>query len=134
MMIFRENCEKFARKLRENRSPTTLKQKGNRTMKKEELRKQIEQSLKRCPDILTPIKVYRWTPFGKNKVYELLRTGELRSFRYQGGYVVSKDDLIDYLVKHAEDEPGRKIRRRDNNYFRRRRGSSVHIISMSERS
>lgn len=114
-MIIRENCEKFARKLRENRSPTTLKQKGNRTMNKEELRKQIEQSLKRCPDILTPIKIYRWTPFGKNKVYELLRTGELRSFWYQGGYVVSKDDLIDYLVKHAEDEPGRKIRRRDNN-------------------
>ena len=27
-------------------------------MNKEELRKQIEQSLKRCPDILTPIKVY----------------------------------------------------------------------------
>ena len=40
-----------------------------------------------------------------------IHTGELRSFVYQGGYIISKDDLIDYLIEHSEDEPARSFKR-----------------------
>ena len=80
-------------------------------MNKEEKRQLLEQMLKRCPEILSPIKAARWSPLGKNRVYELLHSGELRSFVYQGGYVISKDDLIDYLIEHCNDEPARSIKR-----------------------
>ena len=80
-------------------------------MNKEEKRKELERMLRRCPEILSPIKAARWSPIGKNRVYELLHSGELRSFVYQGGYVISKDDLIDYLIEHSEDEPARSFKR-----------------------
>lgn len=80
-------------------------------MNKEEKRKELERMLKRCPNILSPIKVAKWVPFGRNRVYELIHSGELRSFVYQGGYIVSKDDLLDYLAEHCNDEPNRYIMR-----------------------
>lgn len=80
-------------------------------MNKEEKRQLLEQMLKRCPEILSPTKAARWSPLGKNRVYELLHSGELRSFVYQGGYVISKYDLIDYLIEHSEDEPARSFKR-----------------------
>ena len=80
-------------------------------MNKEEKRQLLEQMLKRCPEILSPTKAARWSPLGKNRVYELLHSGELRSFVYQGGYVISKDDLIDYLIEHSGDEPARSFKR-----------------------
>lgn len=83
-------------------------------MNKDEKRKELERMLKKCPEILTPAKVVRWSPFGKNKVYELLRRGELRSFCYQGGYIISKDDLIDYLADHCDDDAGRKFKLGDS--------------------
>ena len=49
-------------------------------------------------------------------MYELIHNGELRSFVYQGGgYIISKDDLIDYLMKHCDDEPARSVKRGGNN-------------------
>ena len=80
-------------------------------MNKEEKRKELERMLRRCPEVLSPIKVSRWSPFGKNRVYEMIHTGELRSFVYQGGYIISKDDLIDYLIEHCDDEPPRSFAR-----------------------
>ncbi len=80
-------------------------------MNKEEKRKELERMLRRCPEILSPIKAARWSPLGKNRVYELIHSGELRSFVYQGGYILSKDDLIDYLLEHCDDEPARSIKR-----------------------
>ena len=79
-------------------------------MNKEEQRKEIERMLRGCPDILTPAKVVNWSPFGKNTVYELLQSGELRSFTYCGKYIVAKADLIDYLVEHCDDDTGRTFR------------------------
>lgn len=64
---------------------------------------------------IAQIKVSRWSPFGKNRVYEMIHTGELRSFFYQGGYIISKDDLIDYLIEHCDDEPPRAFARGDSN-------------------
>ena len=84
-------------------------------MNNEEKRKELERMLKRCPEILSPIKAARWSPLGKNRVYELIHNGELRAFVYQGGYIISKDDLIDYLVKHCDDEPTRSVKRGGNN-------------------
>ena len=84
-------------------------------MTKEEKRKELERMLRRCPEVLSPIKVARWSPFGKNRVYEMIHTGELRSFVYQGGYIISKDDLIDYLIEHCDDEPQRAFARGGNN-------------------
>ena len=84
-------------------------------MNKEEKRKELERMLRRSPEILSPIKVSRWSPFGKNRVYEMIHTGELRSFVYQGGYIISKDDLIDYLIEYCDDEPPRAFARGDSN-------------------
>ena len=80
-------------------------------MNKEEKRKELERMLRRCPEVLSPIKVSRWSPFGKNRVYEMIHTGELRSYVYQGGYIISKDDLIDYLIEHCDDELPREFAR-----------------------
>lgn len=79
-------------------------------MNKDEQRQEIERMLKGCPDILTPAKIVNWSPFGRNRVYELLKSGELRSFSYCGKYIVSKIDLIDYLVEHCDDDSGRTFR------------------------
>ena len=64
---------------------------------------------------VSPIKAARWSPIGKNRVYKLIHSGELRSFVYQGGYILSKDDLIDYLLEHCDDEPARSIKRGGKN-------------------
>ena len=81
----------------------------------ETYRQQLEHLLRKCPDILTPAKVAKWSPLGKNKVYELLHNGELRAFTYQGGYIISKADLIDYLAEHCDDDAGRGFKRGDRN-------------------
>ncbi|SDB29039.1 Helix-turn-helix domain-containing protein [Ruminococcaceae bacterium FB2012] len=78
--------------------------------KLENYRQQLEHLLRKCPDILTPAKAAKWSPLGKNKVYELLKSGELRSFTYQGGYIISKADLIDYLAAHCDDSNGRRFK------------------------
>ncbi|MBQ1536939.1 MAG: helix-turn-helix domain-containing protein [Ruminococcus sp.] len=77
-------------------------------MTNDEKRKELERMMKHCPEILTPGKVAKWSPFGKNRVYALLKTGELRSFIYQGGYIVAKSDLIDYLIEHSNDKSNRR--------------------------
>ena len=81
----------------------------------ESYRQELEHLLRKCPDILTPAKAARWSPLGKNKVYELLHSGELRSFTYQGGYVISKADHSDYLAQHCEDDARRTFKRGDLN-------------------
>ena len=77
----------------------------------ETYRQQLEHLLRKCPDILTPAKAAKWSPLG----YELLKSGELRAFTYQGGYIISKADLIDYLAEHCEDNAGRGFKRGDMN-------------------
>lgn len=84
-------------------------------MNREEKRKELERLLRKCPEILTPSKVAKWSPLGRNRVYELLKSGELRSFPYQGGYIIGKEDLIDYLTEHCDDNAGRTFKRADDN-------------------
>ena len=79
-------------------------------MNTEELYKQYTQLLRGAPDVLTPSKIVRWTPFGKNTVYELINSGKLPSFPYRGMHIVAKLDLIDYLVATANDPNGKHFR------------------------
>ena len=78
-------------------------------MTRKELRAELERMLSRAPEIMTPMKAHRYSPLGKNKVYELIKTGTLRSVIYQGGYLIAKIDLIDYLVDHCNDKKRRKF-------------------------
>ena len=70
----------------------------------------VTHLLRGAPDVLTPSKIVRWTPFGKNTVYELINSGKLRSFQYRGSHIVAKADLIDYLVATANDPNGKRFR------------------------
>ena len=78
-------------------------------MTKEEKIIQLKKMLREAPEIMTPIKVSRFSPLGKNHVYELIKGGELRSFVYQQSYIIAKCDLIEYLADHSDDEPRRNI-------------------------
>ena len=41
----------------------------------------------------------------QREVYEkMLKNGEIESYTYKGGYIFTKDALIDYLVKTANDK------------------------------
>ena len=72
-------------------------------MAQNELKKELQRMMQKCPQCLTPRKIYRYTPLSENRIYELIRTGELPSFIYQGTYVVNKDDVIEYLLNHSDD-------------------------------
>lgn len=73
-------------------------------MTKEEKIIKLERMFKRCPEILTPKKASKWVPFGKNRVYELIKDESLRAFIYRGGYIIAKADLIEYLAEHSDDD------------------------------
>ena len=73
-------------------------------MDQEKQRKAYEKMLKKCPDILTPMKAARWVPVGKNTIYAALKNGEIEFYTYKGGYIITKDALIDYLIKTANDK------------------------------
>lgn len=64
---------------------------------------ELRKMLRACPEVLTPIKASKCSPLGKNKVYELIKKGEIRSLIYQNSYIISKEDLIEYLASHATD-------------------------------
>ena len=85
-------------------------------MNTEELYKQYTQLLRGAPDVLTPSKIVKWTPFGKNRVYQLINSGKLRSFPYRGTHIVAKLDLIDYLVATANDPNGKHFRIGEKNH------------------
>ena len=84
--------------------PCRKHMKGRPKMTREEKIVDLERMFRNCPEMLSPIKVSRWTPLGKNRVYALIKTGELKSFIYQGAYMIAKTDLIEYLADHSEDE------------------------------
>ena len=71
-------------------------------MTREEKIKAFERMLTRAPEIMTPGQVIKFSPFGKNKVYKLLKDNELPSLIFQGHYIISKDDLIEYLADSCD--------------------------------
>ena len=72
-------------------------------MNNEKQKATLQKILKKCPDVLTPIKAARWAPVGKNTIYAALKSGEIESYTYKGGYIFAKDALIEYLVKTANN-------------------------------
>ena len=67
-------------------------------MKREEKIIELERMLTKVPDIMSPLRASKCSPFGKNQVYELIRNKELRAFVYQGSYIIAKMDLIETIV------------------------------------
>lgn len=84
-------------------------------MNQEKQREAYQGMLKKCPDILTPMKAARWSPVGKNTIYAALKNGEIESYTYKGGYIFTKDALIDYLVRTTNDKGKRYTIRGDKN-------------------
>lgn len=74
-------------------------------MTKEEKRKTLERMLKGAPDIMSVRQASKWSPIGKNQMYELIHKGDIRSFNYRSAYILAKTDLIDYLLTHSDDPP-----------------------------
>lgn len=73
-------------------------------MTREEKIEQLERMLVTLPEIMSPLKVSKSVPIGKNRVYELIKTKKLRAFIYQGTYIIAKIDLIEYLADHWDDD------------------------------
>lgn len=82
-------------------------------MTREEKKRELTRMLKKAPEILSPRKAAQWSPLGRNAVYDLIHTGELRSFRYRDSYIIAKDDLIEYLLDHADDADTRGFRQKE---------------------
>lgn len=70
---------------------------------REERIKEFETMLRKAPEIMSPLKVAKFSPFGKNRVYEMIRTKELKAYKYQNTYIIAKVDLVEYLADHCED-------------------------------
>ncbi|MBR4960153.1 MAG: helix-turn-helix domain-containing protein [Clostridia bacterium] len=72
-------------------------------MTQNELKKELQRMMQKCPQCMTTSKLRRYTLLGKNRIYNLIHSGEIPAFIYQGTYVINKDDVIEYLLKHSED-------------------------------
>ena len=68
---------------------------------------ELDKRFNRCPNMMSPNTVRRWTVYGENTIYRLIKSGELKSITYQGRYIVAKSDLLEYLCAHC-DEPNRR--------------------------
>ena len=73
-------------------------------MTRDEFITELERMLKKAPNLMTPLKISKWTPLGKNRVYELIKSGEIPSIIFQNSYIVAKADVIEYLADHANDK------------------------------
>lgn len=73
-------------------------------MTRNEFITELERMLKKAPNLMTPLKISKWTPLGKNRVYELIKSGEIPSIIFQNSYIVAKADVIEYLADHANDK------------------------------
>lgn len=56
--------------------------------------------LESYPDILTTKDLQRILPKNKNFIYELLKSGRLKSFKLGRDYMILKSDLSDFLKSH----------------------------------
>ena len=70
---------------------------------REERIKEFDTMLRNAPEIMSPLKVAKFSPFGRNRVYEMIKTKELKAYKYQNTYIIAKIDLVEYLANHCED-------------------------------
>ena len=71
-------------------------------MTRDEKVAEFERMLAKVPDVMSPLKAC--SPFGKNRIYELIKSKELRAFVFQGSYIIAKTDLIETIVDHSDRE------------------------------
>ena len=71
-------------------------------MTREEKVAELERMLAKVPDVMSPLKASKCSPFGKNRIYELIKSKELRAFVFQGSYIIAKVDLIETIVDYSE--------------------------------
>lgn len=74
-------------------------------MTNEEKTKALERLLRKCPDVLTIVSAAKWIHMSKNTIHALVKDGMLFAYKYRGSYLISKADLIDYLVATTDEEP-----------------------------
>ena len=53
-------------------------------------------------DILTPKDLMEYFQIGKNVAYELLITGEIKSFKVRSQYRIKKDDLLGFIEQQSD--------------------------------
>ena len=70
---------------------------------REEKIKDFEQMLRKAPDFMFTQTLLKFSPFGRNKTYELINTKELKSYIQKGTRIVLKKDLVEYLADHCDD-------------------------------
>ena len=70
----------------------------------------LERLLRKCPDVLTPVGAAHWTHQSKNTIYELIKENALPAYNYCGGFLIAKEDLIEYMVAHTDDTDGRTFK------------------------
>ncbi len=66
--------------------------------------------LRKAPDIMSPQTVAEFAPFGIRKVYEIIKTKELKAYRYNKTHIIAKCDFIEYLVNHSEDDTFHRLK------------------------
>ena len=71
---------------------------------------ELRRMLSDIPEILSPAEASRCSPYGKNKIYELIKTKELPAFAFQGKYILAKKDLIECIVRNS-DTPSNRVAR-----------------------
>ncbi len=64
--------------------------------------KVFEKMLRKAPEIMTPGQIIKFSPYGKHKVYQMIKDKELPSFIYQGHYIIAKTDLIEFLADNCD--------------------------------
>ena len=57
----------------------------------------LNNSFSNYPDVVTPKEIQDMLRIGRNAVYELLKSGEIKSLRIGKKYIVPKSSVIKYL-------------------------------------
>ena len=72
-------------------------------MTTEEKRKALESLFRTLPEILCPKQIAGALHQSKNLIYELLKNKELPGYIVHGKYLVAKEDLIEYIIRHGDE-------------------------------
>ena len=60
----------------------------------------LDEQLRKYDDILTVKELMDFLAIGKNTAYELLKSGEIKSFRIRRCYKVPKKSVLEFVRKN----------------------------------
>jgi hypothetical protein len=80
--------------------------KGEYIMKDETkiLKDMIQEDREKLPLILTPSDLIEILPFGRSKVYHILRSGELPAKKVGGSIIIHRDKFLFWLFDEENDD------------------------------